>query len=60
MTGGGDTARENRPELLPSELPRSGATATVLVVLGIGGAFFPDQVPGLTIPTETTVQAMSM
>jgi predicted metal-binding membrane protein len=47
-------------KLLPSELPRRGATAAVLVVLGIGVAFFPDQVPGLTIPTETTMDAMSM
>ena len=47
-------------KLLPSELPRRGATAAVLVLLGIGVAFFPDQVPGLTIPTETTMDAMSM
>ena len=46
MTGGGDAARENRPELLPSELPRSGATAT--------------EVPGLTLPAEATTDAMSM
>jgi predicted metal-binding membrane protein len=47
-------------KLLPSELPPRRATAAVLVVLGIGVAFFPDQVPGLTIPTETTMDAMSM
>ena len=47
-------------KLLPSELPRRGAIAAVLVVLGIGVAFFPNQVPGLTIPTETTMDAMSM
>lgn len=47
-------------KLLPSQLPRRGATAAVLVGLGIGVAFFPDQVPGLTIPTETTMEAMSM
>jgi predicted metal-binding membrane protein len=47
-------------KLLPSQLPRRGATAAVLVGLGIGVVFFPDQVPGLTIPTETTMEAMSM
>jgi hypothetical protein len=40
----------------------SGATATVLVVLGIAVMFFPDQVPGLTIPTDgmSAMDTMSM
>jgi predicted metal-binding membrane protein len=40
-------------KLLPSEVIPSGATAALLVVLGVAVMFFPDQVPGLTIPTNT-------
>jgi hypothetical protein len=47
---------------LPWELPPRGTTVVVLVVLGLGVAFFPDQVPGLTTPTEMMepMDAMSM
>jgi predicted metal-binding membrane protein len=49
-------------KLLPWELLPSGATAVVLVVLGLGVAFFPDQVPGLTDPADSidTMSSMSM
>ena len=40
-------------KLLPWEAIPTGATAVVLVVLGIAVMFFPDQVPGLTIPMNT-------
>jgi predicted metal-binding membrane protein len=43
-------------KLLPSEVIPSGATAALLVVLGVAVMFFPDEVPGLTIP----MNAMSM
>ena len=49
-------------KLLPWELPPRGTTVVVLVVLGLGVAFFPDQVPGLATPTEMMepIDAMSM
>jgi predicted metal-binding membrane protein len=50
-------------KLLPWEVIPSGATAALLVVLGVAVMFFPDQVPGLTIPMNTTstpMDAMSM
>ena len=49
-------------KLLPWELPTRGTTVVVLVVLGLGVAFFPDQVPGLTTPAEMMepIGAMSM
>jgi predicted metal-binding membrane protein len=37
-------------KLLPWEVIPTGATAALLVVLGVAVMFFPDQVPGLTIP----------
>ena len=37
-------------KLLPWEVIPSGATAALLVVLGLAVIFFPEQVPGLTIP----------
>ena len=37
-------------KLLPWEVIPKGATAAVLVVLGVAVMFFPDAVPGLTIP----------
>ena len=37
-------------KLLPWEMIPSGATAALLVVVGVAVMFFPDQVPGLTIP----------
>jgi predicted metal-binding membrane protein len=45
-------------KLLPWEVIPSGATAVLLVVLGIAVMFFPDQVPGLTIPTHPTSMPM--
>jgi hypothetical protein len=49
-------------KLLPWELLPSGATAVLLAALGFGVAFFPGQVPGLTIPTDMmdTMNTMSM
>jgi predicted metal-binding membrane protein len=49
-------------KLSPWALIPSGAPATLLVVVGIAVAFFPDQVPGLTIPTDAmdTMNTMSM
>jgi predicted metal-binding membrane protein len=49
-------------KLLPWELLPSGATAALLVVLGVGVMFFPDQVPGLTIPMDevSATDTMSM
>jgi predicted metal-binding membrane protein len=49
-------------KLLPWELLPSGATAVLLIVLGLGAAFFPDQVPGLTVPADAmdTMSSMSM
>jgi hypothetical protein len=40
-------------KLLPWEALPSGASAVLLVVLGLAVMFFPDQVPGLTIPMST-------
>jgi predicted metal-binding membrane protein len=40
-------------KLLPWEVIPSGATAALLVVLGVAVMFFPDEVPGLTIPMNT-------
>ena len=38
-----------------------GATTVVLFALAIGVAFFPDQLPGLTVPmSEPTSAPMSM
>jgi predicted metal-binding membrane protein len=37
-------------KLWPSERMAEGATFVVLLALAIGVAFFPDQVPGLTVP----------
>jgi predicted metal-binding membrane protein len=37
-------------KLLPWEVIPSGASAVLLVALGLAVMFFPDQVPGLTIP----------
>jgi predicted metal-binding membrane protein len=45
-------------KLLPWEVVPSGATAALLVVLGLAVMFFPDQVPGLTIPTNTMSMPM--
>jgi predicted metal-binding membrane protein len=50
-------------KLLPWEVIPSGATAALLVVLGVAVMFFPDQVPGLTIPMNTEsipMDSMSM
>jgi predicted metal-binding membrane protein len=49
-------------KLLPLEALPSGATAALLLVLGVGVMFFPDQVPGLTIPADemSTMDPMSM
>jgi predicted metal-binding membrane protein len=40
-------------KLLPWEAIPSGATAALLVVLGVAVMFFPNEVPGLTIPMNT-------
>ena len=40
-------------KLLPWEVIPSGATAALLVVLGVAVMFFPDELPGLTIPVNT-------
>jgi predicted metal-binding membrane protein len=37
-------------KLLPLEVIPSGATAALLVVLGLAVMFFPSEVPGLTVP----------
>jgi predicted metal-binding membrane protein len=49
-------------KLLPWEVLPSGATAALLVVLGIAVMLFPDQVPGLTIPMDAmpAMDPMSM
>jgi predicted metal-binding membrane protein len=39
-------------KLLPWEGIPSGATAVLLAILGLAVMFFPDQVPGLTIPMD--------
>ena len=46
-------------KLLPWTATPSGASAVLLVALGVAVMFFPDQVPGLTIPINTTSMAMS-
>jgi predicted metal-binding membrane protein len=45
-------------KLLPLEVTPSGATAALLVVLGVAVMFFPDAVPGLTVPTNTMSMPM--
>jgi predicted metal-binding membrane protein len=49
-------------KLLPWSGPATRATAALLLVLAAGVAFFPDQVPGLTIPADAmdTMKMMSM
>jgi predicted metal-binding membrane protein len=50
-------------KLLPWQVLPSGATAALLVALGLAVAFVPDQVPGLTIPADSMsapVDSMSM
>jgi hypothetical protein len=49
-------------KLLPWEVLPKGASAAVLLVLGAAVTFFPDQVPGLTIPMDgmSSMDAMSM
>jgi predicted metal-binding membrane protein len=37
-------------KLWPSERMAEGATIGLLVTLALGVAFFPDQLPGLTVP----------
>ncbi|HEX5924345.1 MAG TPA: DUF2182 domain-containing protein [Baekduia sp.] len=47
--------------LLPWKAPAVRAVAVVLVVLGLGVAFAPDEVPGLTIPgSPDAMPAMTM
>ena len=46
-------------KLLPWKVIPSGATAFLLVVLGVAVMFFPDQVPGLTIPMHPTSVPMA-
>jgi predicted metal-binding membrane protein len=45
-------------KLLPWEVIPSGATAALMVVLGVAVMFFPDEVPGLTIPMHDTSMPM--
>jgi predicted metal-binding membrane protein len=47
-------------KLLPWALVPTGATATLLLLLGLGVAFFPDQVPGLTVPADAMGSMDSM
>ncbi len=48
-------------KLWPSERMAEGATIVVLFALAIGVAFFPDQLPGLTVPMSEPMSApMSM
>jgi predicted metal-binding membrane protein len=48
-------------KLLPWEIIPSGASAAVLIVLGVAVMFFPDQLPGLTVPMSEPMSApMSM
>ncbi len=50
-------------KLLPWPVIASGSTAALLIVVGIAVAFFPHDVPGLTIPVHTmhmAAPAMSM
>jgi len=49
-------------KLLPWQVIPSGATAALLVVLGVAVIFFPQEVPGLTIPMNdmsTPMDSMS-
>jgi predicted metal-binding membrane protein len=46
-------------KLVPWRQRAEGVTAVVLLVLAVGVAFFPDQVPGLTVPdSASAMQAM--
>jgi predicted metal-binding membrane protein len=45
-------------KLLPRADLASWATAALLLVMAAGVAFFPDQVPGLTVPIDTTSMSM--
>jgi predicted metal-binding membrane protein len=51
-------------KLLPWREQATGVTIVVLLVLAVGVAFFPDQVPGLTVPDSTAathaMDSMSM
>jgi predicted metal-binding membrane protein len=51
-------------KLLPWRETAEGVTVVVLLTLAIGVAFFPDQVPGLTVPDSTSamhaMDSMSM
>jgi predicted metal-binding membrane protein len=48
-------------KLLPWKAIPSGVTAALLVVLGVAVMFFPDEVPGLTIPmSDASMQMDSM
>jgi predicted metal-binding integral membrane protein DUF2182 len=45
-------------KLLPWKAVPSGVTAALLVVLGVAVMFFPDEVPGLTIPMHDVSMPM--
>ena len=45
-------------KLAPWQLIPTGFSAAVLIVLGLAIMFFPDQVPGLTIPTDAAPMPM--
>jgi predicted metal-binding membrane protein len=46
-------------KVLPWREPAEGVTVAVLLVLAVGVAFFPDQLPGLTVPhSASAMQAM--
>jgi predicted metal-binding membrane protein len=47
-------------KLLPWREPAEGVTVAVLLLLAVGVAFFPGQVPGLTVPSDamSTMDAM--
>jgi predicted metal-binding membrane protein len=51
-------------KVLPWRETAEGVTVVVLLALAIGVAFFPDQVPGLTVPDSTSamhaMDSMSM
>jgi predicted metal-binding membrane protein len=49
-------------KLLPWRERAEGVTVVVLLALAVGVAFFPDQVPGLTVPSDamSTMHTMSM
>jgi hypothetical protein len=46
--------------LLPSKLMAKQGVAVLLVVLGLGVAFAPGQVPGLTLPDDQDDAGMTM